>query len=505
MSLPPEQINIKRRREEEPVDTLCKYLIPPSTQLIRGPNPTPISSSRVFCLIFPKLTIYTDIQSELHQTKRRFTDFVFQRVLAGGDGASNPARASPSPVSAAQRALRSPRSVSSLNFGTTSGAPRNFSGGVPLVRATSPGAEFREQKRLAAAHKEAEEKLNRALHSSPARPGFGTSPNADLDVSTGRSSALSSQESHASSPGSVRRFQISRSSTPISLRKGTGGGVHKRRDSMSGVAVLVEKLRKKPHSRQASMVTDLLAAESADRSRIRLASEEQARPRKRPVVNRAEKRWREERKSDISTAKQRISQMAEAKGDSDDESERLAQQFEQIALELEGGMDVSPTESRDTQPPATRTPMPKPPLKYQPRVPNKSRVNAAAGKPGDGEAHIDDMMQTDHAHPARQDPEHAEDDNDGDYVFDTYIRRPLPPTGQLTNPLMDLESDQDAWFRKNGIDTSRPDVGVIVITEEDEAYWEHFAEDDDEEDRWDSEDADSNGKYLSQYNGDNRY
>lgn len=24
MSLPPEQINIKRRREEEPVDTLCK-------------------------------------------------------------------------------------------------------------------------------------------------------------------------------------------------------------------------------------------------------------------------------------------------------------------------------------------------------------------------------------------------------------------------------------------------------------------------------------------------
>ena len=26
MALPPEQINIKRRREEEPVDTLCKSL-----------------------------------------------------------------------------------------------------------------------------------------------------------------------------------------------------------------------------------------------------------------------------------------------------------------------------------------------------------------------------------------------------------------------------------------------------------------------------------------------
>ncbi|RJE22555.1 hypothetical protein PHISCL_05101 [Aspergillus sclerotialis] len=461
MSLPPEQINIKRRREEEPVDTLY-------------------------------------IQSELHQTKRRFTDFVFQRVLAGGDGASSSSRASPSPVSAAQRALRSPRSVSSLNFGTTNGAPRNFGGGVPLVRATSPGAEFREQKRLAAAHKEAEEKLTRALHSSHVRPDSGAGVNADLDVPTGRSSALSSQESHPSSPGSVRRFQISRSSTPISLRKGTGSGVHKRRDSVSGVAVLVEKLRKKPHSRQASMVTDLLTAESAapvDRARSPLASEEPTRPRKRPVVNQAERRWREERKSDISTAKQRISQMAEAKQvDSDDESERLAQQFEQIALELEGGMDVSPTEPKGIQPPAARIAMPKPPLKYQPRVPNKPRVNAAAGQPGHGEAHIDDIMQTDHAHPAPQDPEHVGDDNEDDYVYDTYIRRPLPPTGQLTNPLMDLESDQDAWFRKNGIDTSRPDVGVIVITEEDEAYWEHFAEDDDEEDQWDSEDADSNAE-----------
>lgn len=26
MALPPEQINIKRRREEEPVETLCMYL-----------------------------------------------------------------------------------------------------------------------------------------------------------------------------------------------------------------------------------------------------------------------------------------------------------------------------------------------------------------------------------------------------------------------------------------------------------------------------------------------
>ncbi|KAF7121737.1 hypothetical protein CNMCM5793_009290 [Aspergillus hiratsukae] len=73
MALPPEQINIKRRREEEPVDTLY-------------------------------------IQSELRQTKRRFTDFVFQRVQVGGNDRVSGASSSAS-LAAPSRTLLTPRSV----------------------------------------------------------------------------------------------------------------------------------------------------------------------------------------------------------------------------------------------------------------------------------------------------------------------------------------------------------------------------------------------------------
>lgn len=486
MSLPPEQINIKRRREEEPVDTLCKK---PSSK------PPHLFTLQISTCISFQLIRSPDIQSELHQTKRRFTDFVFQRVLASGKQPSESTRTSPSPVPAAQRALRSPRSASSINFPPPrETAARNAAAaasGVPLVRATSPGAEFRDERRLAAARKETEEKLSRALHSSPAQTGLDARVNVDAGGASGRSSTLSGHESRTSSPSasSVRKFQISRSSTPISLRKGTGSGVHKRRgDSMSGVAVLVEKLRQKPLSRKASLVSDLLTAEGtapAQRAHSPLVTEEPARPRKRPVVNQAEKRWREERKSAISTAKQRISKMAGSdQGDADDESsERLAQQFEQIALELESGMDATPTETKDIPAPESKPTLPKSPLKYQPRLPNKPRPNAPATD--------NDTMQVDKSQAHEKDGH----DDDDDYVYDTYIRRPLPSPGdsQVTNPLADLEANQDAWFRHNGIDMSRPDVGVIVITEEDEAYWEHFAEDDEDEDRWDSEDADSNG------------
>ncbi|RMJ22926.1 hypothetical protein PHISP_06211 [Aspergillus sp. HF37] len=458
MSLPPEHINIKRRREEEPVETLY-------------------------------------IQDELHRTKRRFTDFVFQRVQAGGDGTTKPSP-SPSPGPAAHRTLRTPRSVSSLK-------PRS-AGGVPSVRATSPGTELREQKRVAAARREAEEKFTRALHSGPVRPDAATGVDAEAEaeaeagVTSGRSSALSGRRDTPSPNASVRKFQISRSSTPAGLRKNLGGGVQKRRgESVPGVAVLVEKLRQ-PHSRKASMVSDLLTGEGAvpaDKIGISLASEEErARPRKRPVVNQAEKRWREDRQNAISTAKQRIASMADAsQGDSDDESARLAQQFEQVALDLESGMDTETTEKEIQPSPAKPAPVPpKPPLKYQPRVPNKARPTAAPER----SVHTDDTMQVDTVDATPQAPHGPEHDNDsdGEYVYDTYIRRPLAPGGQLSNPLTDLEKDQDTWFRQRGIDTTRPDIGVIVIPAEDEQYWENFAEDDEDEDRWDSEDADSNAE-----------
>ncbi|PYH29510.1 Iwr1 domain-containing protein [Aspergillus neoniger CBS 115656] len=475
MSLPPEQINIKRRREEEPVETLY-------------------------------------IQSELHQTKRRFTDFVFQRVQISGNSHED-SSSSPSSFSAARRIVLTPRSVSNTVYPTTGGVTNRVAGAgatVPLVRATSPGAEFREERRLANARKENEEKLRKALLSTPteSQPGTPSAVPASSGIDAARkvaSSASSERGSLASSPGrtqSLRRFQISRSTTPMSPLRSTGGGVQKRKDG--AVAVLVEKLRRTPHSRQASMVADAAAQvdEQASMTVAGALASEPERPRKRPVVNQAEKKWREERKSAISAAKQHISQVLDREAEAahqsnwENESERLARELEKVALELDSEMDVTATETDYTQrsgsqfsrPSRPHSVMPKPPLKFQPRTPNKHRAGASDAQVMQGPVEkVEEAANTLSAGP-------EEDESDGEYVYDTYIRKPLPDTGLLTDPLVGLDADQEAWLRQHGIDANRQDIGVIVITQEDEEYWENFVEDDEDEERWDSEDADSNAE-----------
>ncbi|KAL2853426.1 hypothetical protein BJY01DRAFT_64073 [Aspergillus pseudoustus] len=450
MSLPPEHINIKRRREEEPVDTLY-------------------------------------IQSELHQTKRRFTDFVFQRVTVSASSLSRSGSPSFSSTPAAQRAIRSPRSVSSLHVRKSTNAS---GGGVPTVRATSPGDELREERRVAAARKQGKEKLKNAIYSapSPLAPASGMAI-VTAPVSEAAPSGGTAQSSTAGAPGSpasasvvpsIRRFQISRSSTSSGALRTTGGGVQKRREG--AVAVLVEKLRREPHSRRASLVADAAVGI------LQNTAQEPPRPRKRPVVNQAEKKWREERQGAISAAKEHISQVLEKGAQAhqsnwEDESDRLARQFEQIALELDGEPEAAqPAANQHPQPTVTRSVMPKPPLKYQPRTPNKHRTAQSASK-------------LPHETPVKpvQLPADEAVDSEEDYVYDMYIRRPLPVRGTLTDPLVDLE-DQEAWLRYHGIDSNRQDIGVIVITPEDEILWEDFAESDDDEDRWDSEDGDSNAE-----------
>lgn len=399
------------------------------------------------------------------------------------------------------------------------------------MRATSPGAEFRDAKRLAALRREKEEKLKQALHSSLTTKSAGPDTGAeDDDPATATTTTSSGGASPASSasPG-MRRFQISRTR---SILRGTaaGAGVQKRK-GFGAVAVLVEKLRRKPHSRQASMVTDAaVRAEDVQKASdvasttntdsrdtsvpLEDAVTAAARPRKRPVINKAERAWREKGKRAADAAKRNISQALEKEAQTqyqstwDDESERLAREFEQIALEMEGTMEED-TENVMPPPPtqARSAPaMPKPPLKYPPRTPNRSQAGKPAeSKQGGEEPAVAPVAATAPSPASRsvEEMEH-EEDSDGEYVYDTYIRKPLPEATfgggtrdkgghLLTNPLVDWQQDQDAWLRQKGIDTTRADIGVIIITQEDEEYWEHFVEDDDE-DRWDSEDGDSNGK-----------
>ncbi|CAG8946854.1 unnamed protein product [Penicillium salamii] len=457
MALPPEQINIKRRREEEPVETLF-------------------------------------IQSAVHQTKRRFTDFIFQRVTLKAsqvdDGTTSPPT---SPHPAAQRLLRSPRSVSSLHVKRR--APAS-STGVPTVRATSPGAEFREAQRVATARKEAEERHRNAIYSGPSPfSDLPALPKPDSNASTASRPRSPARASSPSRAQALRRFQISRSN--LASLHSTGGGVQKRRAGPApGVAVLVEQLQRNPHSRKGSMVSDMIAeGETHSRGLSALSKELVAdpvassptKPRKRPVVNQAEKRWREQRRGTISTAKQNLSDSLEKSASTqdknwDEESERLAREFEQVALEIEqdqeeeNGMDVDSQAGRNPPAPVPHhqpvlSSGPKTPLKHQPRLPKEPRV---APSPAASQ-----VTKSDEA---------VEEDDEGDYVYDVYIRRPLSESEMLKNPLAEYESEQ----QQKSVTKSQPGVGVIVITAEDEQYWEDFVEDDEEE--WDSEDADSNAE-----------
>lgn len=502
MALPPEQINIKRRREEEPVETLY-------------------------------------IQSALHQTKRRFTDFVFQRVPLKTSDEENDSGSNTSapPHPAAQRLLRSPRSVSSLHVNRRAAATPQptTSNGVPRVRATSPGAEIRDAQRRATAQKEADEKRKHALNpesqsqtqtellqptSVSASASAPLTPSSEIRSpgpgSEGTSGAGTPSSSRAAS---VRRFQISRTSSPaLGLRT---GGIQKRRaEGSPGVAVLVEQLQRTQHSRKASMVADLVGQAKFNEKNIvidpsdPLADPVPVKPRKRPVVNQAERKWREDRKNAVSAAKMHLSETLEKSarekaGQSwDEESEKLAREFEKVALELENDMEVddydddysyggiggaggsrpvranagsntntaSPQQSktdysRFASPAASS-------LKYQPRLPKEPRAIVSQS---------DTTSQSQSTEKDEADSQ-AVDDNDEDYVYDVYIRRPLAETDILTNPLAELESDQQL----KDLEASRAGVGVIVITAEDEEYWENFIEDDEEE--WDSEDADSNAE-----------
>lgn len=353
------------------------------------------------------------------------------------------------------------------------------------MRATSPGAEIREAQRVAAAQKEAEEKRKRALYqSSVSQPvsragsSLGASPAAGLGPA-----------SVPPSPGrahSLRRFQISRSSSPSLGSLRGSAGIQKRR--MEGATpVLVEQLRRTPHSRQASLVADLVGQAQADGSGAvqtsDMANVAPAKPRKRPVVNQAERRWRQERQGAISAAKQHLSETLERSAQAnqstwDDESERLAREFEQVALEIERDVHVDHDDGHvQTSQSARFQPVPPPkPLKVQPRLPKGPR----AVPPSSAEMGVDV--------PSSGQPM---DESDDDFVYDVYIRRPIAERDMLTNPLAELESEQQL----KQLEASNQGIGVIVITAEDEEYWEHFVEDDEEE--WDSEDADSNGEFSS--------
>ncbi|KUL89972.1 hypothetical protein ZTR_02938 [Talaromyces verruculosus] len=478
--LPPEQFHIKRRREEEPVDTLY-------------------------------------IQSELHQKKRRFTDFVFQRVKvpgdsstgdSAGDNAHSPS-ASASATAAVQDRLRSPRSVSTSGFPSSSrlrpsGAPGGISG-IPTVRATSPGAELRTE-RAQAESRQQELDAKRKRLQEPISKFLGVSDGENEKSATGSRTGTPASSintpplsaSPAPFPTSLRRFHISRPSTPLSVA--AGSGVSKGNTPSRARAILVEKLTRAPSLRGVSVLETLekTAGSNAEvdtvvQSQLAKAQTEDEAPtrRKRPIVNKAEKQWREQQKSTISAAKDHLTTKYEPQSD---DLDKLAKELEEVMLDIEAEdnqMDIH-HEPPSVPAPAIMPQRPKGPLKYMPRKTGPRRT-APTETPRMVEQQPDEMEQV----------AEAEVDSDGDYVYDTYIRVPIhtvTSSVSAATPPSDIAGYKDPLSEANtpggiSIDPTRTDIGVVVITSDDKDIWDQYLEEDqDSEVDWEGDDVDSNAE-----------
>ncbi|PGH01531.1 hypothetical protein GX51_05218 [Blastomyces parvus] len=511
MSLPPEHIRIKRRREEEPVETLY-------------------------------------IQSQIPQPKRRYTDFCFQRVVK-------------KPVDDASPKLSPGEHITSSRSVSTS----NIRHEVPLVRATVPGSVFENRKIMSKKEGLLGKSLMLPSASSPSALR-GVSHAAKSSVSPVRNRSGSS--SVISSPSSaLRRFHITVPSEDFTnpsrkfLHKASGGVQKNRGDRVMSRAVVIEKRPHQVDDARASIVLDDLAAKigevtvSSDAQGTSLTtpkdvtksaitseiSTSPATPRKRHVVNDAERRWKEESKTfryfdRVQQARDKEHNVKSAQSIHEDpsfwdqDSDQLATELAEFAREITGDSEMSGVSPKAAPTTPPRRPgrfvgisPNKPVLKHPPRLPKVSddspRTSGTgfdgAGDAGDAKNVIGAALSTDAAKvelPRQHDevdvkdssfipPKKqiatfetasdldSDDDNDDSYVYDEFIRRPVaevaadPHTAHLLN---------GEWASEHG--AAPKDIGVVVITEEDAHFWEAFAESDEEGKGWDSEDEDSNAE-----------
>ncbi|OAX80716.1 hypothetical protein ACJ72_04946 [Emergomyces africanus] len=483
MSLPPEHIRIKRRREEEPVETLY-------------------------------------IQSQIPQPKRRYTDFFFQRVVLTTDGSVDPRNnTDESPAASTKENITSPRSVSTSNINH----------GVPIVRPTVPGSEF-ENKRIMS-------KKEGSLGKSLIPPSSSPSPALRPSHATGKSvspvGGHSGSSSVISSPSSVlRRFHITAPSADMTspsskfLHRASGGVQKHRSGRVISRAVVIEKRPRQAGDERVSIALDNLTTKIGE---VKVSGETQETPliplmegtdptilessttpvtqRKRHVVNDAEKRWKEEFKAS------RYFDRAQQPGDKENKAKNAQsihedpslwdQDSDQLATEL---AEFAHEITRDSKMSGV---CPEP-------LPGKSGMHFdEAGDDGDAIKAIDIDLLADNARvdlpqqhseadmnssgfipPAKQiatfemasDPDSG-DDHDSNYVYDEFIRRPVDEIATDPRAAHLLNGE---WASERGVVPR--DIGVVVITEEDIHFWEAFAESDDEGKGWDSEDGDSNAE-----------
>lgn len=307
----------------------------------------------------------------VQHSKRRLTEFAFQRVVRNEDGTI--VVSSPGPKSPAQPQLHAPLGPS-----------------VPLVRATRPGEEFEDARHTKYLSE------NNDSGKRPQVPG-----GAQV---TGPSTGLSRNH-----PG-MRRFHLESLDFDDSVAPDQYSGVVKKRKFIKPTRRIVVVERKPGAEGTTSTrvvpalddLTSLIGDIRVSNDYISRAQEEarnalSSTPRKRHVISAAEKRWKEEkaRQPTISTTRAPGSKQPAKTGDSikddpstwDHNSDELADELAQIAMQLTGDLPIHPPKPAKMEPSSRRTIEPQTPkraLKYQPRLPKtpRNRSSQAPESPG---------------------------------------------------------------------------------------------------------------------------
>ncbi len=445
MAPPPQQVRIKRKKDEEPVESLCGL-----------PARVVVSCSGTDRFIFD----ITDVQTEQAHKRRRFTDFIFRRV--------RDKEPPPEESNGGQLSLSNGSNGRRKILRAVSTQPRSE---VPTVQTTLPGDELRD-----GVHG-----FGRVSRGQKGRSG--TPHNGNIVKST-NFKGLSNDPSTATtatagrpSPFNPRRFHLIKStSTPFP--QGPIGIQKRKKGVKSDIAVFVEREARLQKSKSLLHLLAVTAHDQEVESSVEPSGrkpgspEEITTPRRRPNASATERQWRADNWSrakavgPFANPSSRTGTSIETQSSLwDYDSTQLVEQLQEIARQ-----ESSKYTTPETSPKRGATNK----LKSRPKVP---ALRYAARHPEDSP--ISDTAATMDLS--------SDVGDDSDYVYDTYIRQPGEPIIVDNDVNMETAEPEDFLQGK---------VGLLVITEEDQERWEAFAEDDDSEKDWNSEEEDENGTQV---------
>lgn len=332
---------------------------------------------------------------------------------------------------------------------------------IPTVRTTLPSEDF-------------DEENNAILRSSEsATPSVDTSPIVEKcplpsETTKPKQSHQKSRDVFGSAT-KARKFHLVKGSSPISspfLVSKTMAQKHRknRRKELAIFAERTEIIREAKKSGDVSRpssgeLSHLDSGEKRDISQLE-------KPRKRPNATAAERKWRTEtwakplRPNEVNVNLARIAEnVKEPSTQRNHASIKLAKQLQGFALEeiraseermkgLSGGENLKVK--------------PKPPKPRQP-------ITEEVADDGSEEGVMTDTINL---------------DDDGDYVLDTYVRSSAQPFG-VAEPAGSYHDSLRSIDHGN--------VGILVIEDEEEELWETFAEGQEDDLEWNSEEEDENG------------